>query len=734
MSGRRTAAAVAAAGFLLAALPIAIPAGAAAEPGAAAPRAAAPGAGAARAVAPGDPLPVAVTLQTLEPRDVRADSELRVTAVLRNTGADSTGPISVRLRRGFVLDTRGELQAADDDPPPTLVASGEPQLLEEGLNPGASVRVSYRTPAAALSFGAIGVYPVALTVQSTEDGEELGRVQTQLPFFPPDIEVAGTRVAMLWPLLDRPHRLTGAAPTRVTSGAAAPEVFIDEGLARSVAGGQLDQLLAAVEVLPPQVRVTLVVDPETIEALERMTTGYRVVAGSRSEPGRGGPAAKAWLTRLRAAAGRHLLVAVPYGDPDVVALKRAGLGAPTRPLQPHVDLVTRVLGSPPSTEVAWPPGGALTEALLDEAVSQGVSAVVLDPAALPGGPSADSGPTPDGASPLPALGGQAVGLVSDPVVQRLLDLGAARTVPGGARLAEQRLLAELAMITAERPSDVRTLVLSPPRRWDPSAAYARAVAADLGRLPWLAPVDALQAAADTVVVDRGPLTYPAAARKRELPAEQVREVATVQRLVTDFRTALSDADASAELTPYADALRRAGSAAWRTDPRAGAAFTTRLLRQISAVRAKVTMSSPATGDYTLASADSPLLLTLENGLDYPVSVRVKLTAPPGFAPADIGVVRIPAGDKRTVRVPATVQRTGTFPVQGQLTTPGGLSLGQEVKLSVRSTAYGGLALGITGLAFAVLVGAVLLRLVRRLRARPDATPVAAGSPADRSRP
>ena len=118
----------------------------------------------------------------------------------------------------------------------------------------------------------------------------------------------------------------------------------------------------------------------------------------------------------------------------------------------------------------------------------------------------------------------------------------------------------------------------------------------------------------------------------------------------------------------------------------------------------------------------------------PVSVRVKLTTPPGFAVSDVGVVRIPAGDKRTVRVPATVQRTGTFKVRGQLTTPGQGTLGQEITLSVRSTAYGGLALGITGLAFAVLVGAVLVRLLRRLRGRPDAEPVAAGSPADRSRP
>jgi uncharacterized protein DUF6049 len=359
---------------------------------------------------------------------------------------------------------------------------------------------------------------------------------------------------------------------------------------------------------------------------------------------------------------------------------------------------------------------------------------VLDPSSLPGGPSAESGRTPNGASPLPALGGQAVALVPDPVVQRLLDSGGRAGLAGGSRLAEQRLLAELAMITAEAPSDGRTLVLAPARRWDPPIAYARALAADLGRLPWLTTVDALQAAAGTVPVDRGSLVYPAAARRRELPSAQVRQIATVQTRVADFRTALEDDDASAELSPYSDALRRAGSSAWRTDPRAGAAFTARLLRQISALRARVTMSLPATGVYTLASADSPLLLTLENRLDVPVSVRVKLTAPPGFAVSDVGIVRIPAGDKRTVRVPASVQRTGTFTVRGQLTTPAQGTLGQEITLSVRSTAYGGLALGITGLAFAVLVGAVLVRLVRRLRGRSEAAPVAAGSPADRSRP
>lgn len=676
-----------------------------------------------------EPPVVTVTLESLEPRDVTPDADVTVTATLRNTGPEATGPLTLRMRRGQVISTRGELRAGDVDAPRTGTASAPPQYLEAGLAPGRAVQVRYATTTADLGLYAgisIGVYPVALTVQRTDDGVELGRMQTQLPYLPADS--APTRVALLWPLLDRPHRMTGTP-------APGAELFADDLLGRSVArGGRLDGLLAAAERVPAGTRLTLVIDPETIESLDRMVAGYRVGSPTKSAVGRSGPAAGQWLTRLRAVAPRHLLVATPYADPDLVALERGGNAALGRFQQPDLAATRRSLGVPVSTEVSWPPDGQLTDTALDDVVAQGAGAVVLDPSALPGaGP--DGGRTPNGVSPLPALSGQAVALVSDPAVQALVNAGARRTngFAGGPRLAEQRLLAELAMITAEAPNDARTLVLTPPRRWDPPAAYALALAADLGRVRWLAPVDALEAAG-SAQVDRGTLQNPAQSRKRELSVRHVRTLDTVRKQVADFRGALDNSDATAVLSPYGDALRRAGSAAWREKPASGVNYVDRLLQMIGTLRGEVTMSSSARGDYTLASSDSPLLLTLENRLDVPVNVRIRLITPAGFEAGDAGTVRISPGDKRTVPVLATTQRTGTFAVRGQLTTPGGGALGNEVTLSVRSTAYGGLALGITGLAFAVLVGAVLFRLVRRLRARARVEPVAAGSPADRSRP
>ena len=193
------------------------------------------------------------------------------------------------------------------------------------------------------------------------------------------------------------------------------------------------------------------------------------------------------------------------------------------------------------------------------------------------------------------------------------------------------------MITAEAPNDSRTIVLAPPRRWNPTAGYAAAIAADVGRIRWLTEVDALQAAASTEPVDRGPLAYPPDARRHGDHRRAGQHLGTVQSQVDDFRSALDNEDAREVLAPYGDAVRRAGSSAWRGAPAAGQAYVSALLRQIDGLRSGVTMSSSATGDYTLASSDSPLLITLDNRLTVPVSVRIKLTTPAGFEVRDAGV-------------------------------------------------------------------------------------------------
>src|SRR5260370_26993713 len=60
---------------------------------------------------------------------------------------------------------------------------------------------------------------------------------------------------------------------------------------------------------------------------------------------------------------------------------------------------------------------------------------------------------------------------------------------------QQRYLAETAMIAAERPNLARSIVVAPPRRWDPPAGLAGDLLAETVSAPWLPPVSLGQLAA-----------------------------------------------------------------------------------------------------------------------------------------------------------------------------------------------------------------------------------------------
>ncbi|MEN3360064.1 MAG: hypothetical protein V7637_4046 [Mycobacteriales bacterium] len=673
---------------------------------------------------PDESLPVKVTIEQLEPREVKPGATVRVVAVLRNTGTTPTGPLKYRLQRGPLITTRSELAAADKVAPLITTQFAQSTPLPDGLAPGQALRVRYECSADELRLLGVGVYPLGFTVTDTSNGSQVGRAQTLLPSFA-GVDPVPTRVAWLWPLLDRPHRLLGDV--------AGQPLFDSDELARSVSKrGRLDQLLAAAEAVTGRVSLTLVVDPETIEELQLMTRSYRYGSLGRSSVGRGQLAAADWLRRLRVIAKRHLLAVLPYGDPDIVALDRAHLTTLGEPTDADRALVTDALGAvQATTQLAWPAGDVLTDTALDDVIRSGASAVVLDPAALRGG-ATPAPRTPSAVAPLPSLEGQASALVTDAALQSIV--AHAASFPGGTRLAEQRYLAELAMIGAEAPAVQRTLVIAPPRRWSPSLPYAAQVLADTARISWLTSLTAGAVIASTPPVDRGPLVYPPAALRAELPQNQLGTLRELRQEIADFQSLLTNSDAKLLLSAYPDAQRRAASSAWRSDPARQAAYLDGMERGIRLLRGQIRIQKPVSGIYSLASSDSPLTLTIVNSLPTPVTIGIRINRPPpGFRIKDIGPQIIPARSRHSLRLPANVQRTGTFRVDIRLTTPGPQphDVGGGVTLTVRSTAYGSLALGITGAALVILIAAMIFRMVIRLRSGPG-EPAPAGSPADRS--
>jgi hypothetical protein len=131
----------------------------------------------------------------------------------------------------------------------------------------------------------------------------------------------------------------------------------------------------------------------------------------------------------------------------------------------------------------------------------------------------------------------------------------------------------------------------------------------------------------------------------------------------------------------------------------------------------VTIVSP--GDsYTLATERSALPLALRNDLSVPIRVRLEVRVPPGMTVTDIGEQEVPPG-YLPLRVPVEVRVTQRVAVDVTLRTPEGVQLGESVRLSVHSNAYGKLLFAITLAGGAVLALLVGRRLYHRFRGQPD---------------
>lgn len=712
--------------------------------------------------------PVRIEVSRFEPRTVTPGSLVTVTGTLTNTGTAPVEDVNVRLQRGDVLLSRAELAAEDLDPDPATAVEPPFQTIEGRIEPGGELDFSYTVDSAELRLDRDGVYPVLLNVNGTIDGDarrvgELSTYVVQQPLGP----TARTAVAWLWPLTERTHRDASGR-------------FVDDGLAESVSdGGRLDRALGVIERLPrstlpgagatePALPVTLAIDPALVEALQRMAAGDYEVAGGQ---GTGTDEAAAFLERLRAVAAVHPVVALPYGDVDVDALDAAGLG----------DVVTRSLpgtpagtaqdppGSPagtsaeetllpaggsdvpaeevpapedgagarilaealevePRTDLAWAPGGTLSAGTLARLGEGGIDEVVLAPGAVTTGESAGGLQDPTAAAPvtLTTADGPVDALVAD---ARLSDVVArSELTDGGPRLAQQRYLAELALLTAQAPpGSEQTVLVAPPREIDAGPDGVGAMMADTATLPWLR-------AATVQSLSAGPRTE---AGELLEPVDQVRldpaGLAVVDEVVAarDDLAGAVEGDPALALQAFDAAVARATSVAWRDDPAGFRAAADDLAATMQRLRNGVTLLAPADGTYTLASSDAPLVLTVRNDLPFAVRVlpQVRSRGNRAISVGDVGV-QVLAPDSRTVlQVPITMRQSGGVTVTAALTTPGGGALGERVELQVRSTAYGPISLIITIGAAALLALLFLRRLVHfLLRRRARATGSEAGVP------
>ena len=657
---------------------------------------------------------------------------LQFQLTLKNTSDQTLNDLVIAAGRGNPISTQGALDAAiasPQPPDPSLVGAVPTKApVTVSLSPAETKSITFATSAGLSDVGDglcichNDIYPIFFSVTYTDAlgaVTDVGTAQTFVPAF--DAAPPKVRVSWLWPLLDRPHRLTSDT------------VFIDDALATSVATGRLSRLLqVAAEVGRSGAPMTLVVDPELIDELAVMSTGdYQVRTKGKPVAGTGGPAAREWLATLRSVLqdpGMELDF-TPNADPDIEALTRNGLSWRSSLNPVEQARVTAALGGQVGqSDIVWPAGQRLSTDTLATVVRQGGATVVLDEASLTGASSGAAEPL-TALAPLQTPSGSVVAAVPAAQIQRFV--APVLSIGGAGLAALPTLVAEVAIRAVTSGSEQGYVVLVPPRNLDPNPAVAARAILDTAVTSWSTALPLRAAVATISPVERGTLISPPGTGS-QLPARVIAAAQAVSAAVPALSSMLRPADAATVLGNLPAAVQRVESVEWRSAPALGASLAAELTQGIATFESRVYLVRPSNGTYTLASGSSPLPLTVENDLPYPVKVRLRVGAVnglPGFSANDVGVREIPARSKLTLQVATRAVRTGRFPVQAALLTPSGAELGQPVLLSVHSTALGTIGIIITIAAAAVLVLALLVRLVRRLRQR-GSGPAEPGEPSE----
>ncbi|WP_149203421.1 DUF6049 family protein [Actinotalea subterranea] len=697
-------------------------------------------------------LPVEVTLDSMSPAILQPGQDLTVTVTLRNTGAVALAAPRVLLdldRDPFV--SRSSLTAwRTADASAELGTALVHVDLPAPLAPGASATATAVLPASAHGLrarAAWGPRGVALEVVDVADPTRArqGLLRTFLLWFP-EQEVTATRVSVLAPVVGPAVDPYSEAP-------------LEELAAQTRPGGRLADVLAATREHP---EVSWALDPELLESV---TTADDDATATPSST-----AVATWVDGVLEAATDREIALLPYADADVSALAHAQAGSI---LATAVDRSTRVaaaagLPGASTLSLALPADGRADLATAAFVNRGSARAVVVGPGDLPS--PAVLTYTPTGRATVAAAAGDVTVLVPDERLSTALTTGlvdgagtddgagtadaaadaeppAADSAAAGSAgtddlrpaessapavdpavatpaYAAQDLLAELAVITRERPSTARHLLLTVPRDWEPDVAVVDAQLDALEQAPWVhvEPVAAL-VGSDDPGVDRGTLP----ARETDDAEIAPSQLAGLGGAI-DGRTALVGMveDPATLLGDVERELLAPLSVAWRADPVGRGAVVARAAATTATLQDAVSVQPSS--DFNLVSRTGEVPVRVTNALDLPVTVAVSLRPNDRRLVADEPVlVTIPAASETIVRVPVHAVQSADVAITVEVRTQAGDLVDDDATFTVRVRAeWESIGTAIIGslLAVGVLVG--VFRTIRRGRTARRAAPVAAG--------
>jgi hypothetical protein len=696
----------------------------------------------------GSALPVSLTILNVGPDYLTAKRPVVVNGTVTNTSGSPLTGLKVQLRSSHsALTSRGALQTYADS---TTVAdspvTGTAVPLSPSLAPKATADFSIKLTPKQAGLTSFGVYPLAAEVVG-QDGTALVAERTFLPYWPDKARQDPKRqdISWIWPLIGRPDRSACGG-------------LLSNRLAASLTPhGRLGGLLAAGRDYAARSHLTWAVDPELLSSAALMTKPYHSggtpsCGGRRSRPA--SRAAAAWLAAVRSALASDPGLLTPYADVDAAALIHRGLNddlataisfgqtsagqalAPGQASGSGGSAVTSSAGDKPGSgpaipgggrldsRLAWPAGGIASFGVISALGADGIRTVVLNSAVMR--PAAAVNYTPSAVSSTPSgVGPRMRVLISDSTISQILGkANVASTSAGAAFSVRQRVLAETAMIAAEQPGLARSLVIAPPRRWDPPPQLAADLLASTSSAPWLRPVSLAKLAATAPNAGQVTRHLRQVTSRDELQPEllrQVRQLGTQAALLQSILVQKNPDLVAAALGTE--------SSAWRGGGRRTAAAAS-LVRQVSSYISGQLRAVQVIGPQrvTLGGLSGTLPVSISNRLPVPVRVQLVVRAPSGGR-IDVKLpardVTVAAHTEQTLKLRVRAAGVGSTTIQLALTAPGGARLpAAEVTLTVQATHFGTLALYIIGIALAVFLLASVRRALRRGRGD---QPAAAGA-------
>ncbi|MGO3072624.1 MAG: DUF6049 family protein, partial [Brevibacterium linens] len=592
--------------------------------------------------------------------------------------------------------------------------------FDDTIDPGATADFTFRVPADDLDLSTSSPVstwgPRGLAVQL---GDDTGLRASALGFttWYPEPQFDQTKISLLAPVTLPGH----------SEGGLIPADRLDAAIAE---GGSLDMIAKLLE----HEELALAIDPRVIVSFEAAiaespsadspeeTEGPDTGDGEETQsPLVGAPenddadssgaelgAAEdqrkrldSWYQDFVDAAQKHTVVALPYGDPDLSALRGTKIDRLSTFAQKQRTIVTDVFPDA-RTDIAWPVAGSATKNGLRALKKSGNSTAIISDAQQPSitgihdDAHSQTTITDDGESTIDTL-------ISD---SKLTDMSAeviAEDNPAGL-LSE--LVAESAVIQSEAPYRSRSLFVPLPRA-AASANWEQTVE-ELSSAPWIAPTG-VDEILDSDTEERGLLRSDSDAP--HIRKKAVTSLAETRANQEDFNSVFSDRD-SADIRLDRELLT-CTSAAWTLGRNANICAgqareqSEKLMDSLRLRKGSSVLL--VTGDKTTI----PVTIVNDSPAEATLRIRMKPKTPQLRA-QETETVKVPAAETMRVDVPVEGLANADVPTTIEMVTADEVVLPEQESLMVRVRAdWENIGTAVIGLGLAVVFVIGLIKTISR---------------------